>query len=183
MFSKPANRLSLIPAALLGPWLVLASPAGAQTAADTARPDVLRSLLACREITGAEARLACFDGAAAAFDSAEQQGEVTVIDRVQARETRARLFGLDLETANLFGRLRPEAPVEAVETTLVSARQDGRGQWTFVLADGSTWRQIDMERVTGRTSPGAAVRIRKAAMGSYLLSVSGSRSVRARRER
>ena len=173
----------ILGATFAGAWLALAASAAAQSGPAPSRPDILEGLLACRGIAGAEARLACFDGAAAAFEVAEQQGEVTVIDQVQARETRARLFGLDLETANLFGRLRQDDPVEAVETNLISARQDGRDQWTFVLADGSTWRQIDMERVSGRTSPGAAVRIRKGAMGSYLLSVSGSRSVRVRRER
>lgn len=147
------------------------------------RPALLEGLLSCRAITATDERLACFDAAAAAFDTAEQQGEVTVIDRVQARETRTRLFGLDLDTANLFGRLRQDDPVDAIETTLTSGRQDGRGQWTFVLADGSIWRQIDMERVTARVAPGAPVRIRQGAVGSYLLSVGGARSVRARRER
>ena len=148
-----------------------------------ARPALLEGLLACRAITATDARLDCFDAAATAFDTAEQQGEVTVIDRVQARETRTRLFGLDLDTANLFGRLRQDDPVDAIETTLVSARQDGHEQWILTLADGSTWRQIDGDRVTGRTSPGASIRIRQGAVGSYLLSVAGSRSVRVRRER
>ncbi|WP_298162332.1 hypothetical protein [Brevundimonas sp.] len=163
---------------------VLAAPIGVHAQdATPSRPALLEGLLACRAITATDARLACFDAAAAAFDTAEQQGEVTVIDRTQARETRTRLFGLDLDTANLFGRLRQDDPVDAIETTLTSGRQDGRGQWTFVLADGSTWRQIDMERVTSRVAPGAPVRIRQGAVGSYLLSVGGARSVRARRER
>lgn len=152
-------------------------------AGNPSRPALLEGLLVCREIAATDARLACFDAAAAAFDTAEQQGEVTVIDRARARETRTRLFGLDLDNANLFGRLRQDDPVDEIETTLTSARQDGRGQWTFVLADGSIWRQIDNERVTARTSAGVPVRIRQGAVGSYLLSVGGSRSVRARRER
>ena len=168
---SPFPSLSgLIVAAVLttAPATVLAQ------AATPARPALLEGLLACRAITATDARLACFDAAAAAFDTAEQQGEVTVIDRVQARETRTRLFGLDLDTANLFGRLRQDDPVDAIETTLTSGRQDGRGQWTFVLADGSVWKQIDMEQVTARVGPGASVRIRQAAMGSYLLSVGGA---------
>lgn len=174
----------LVPATF---WLILLTPGASLTAhaqeAPAARPALLEGLLACRSITATEARLACFDAAAAAFDTAEQQGEVTVIDRAQARETRTRLFGLDLDTANLFGRLRQDDPVEAIETTLTSGRQDGRGQWTFVLADGSVWRQIDGEHVTSRVAPGVPVRVRQGAVGSYLLSVNGSRSVRARRER
>lgn len=170
-------------AAVMATGLLAAPAPGLTQTAPGERPALLETLLACRQITGTEARLHCFDEAAAAFDTAQQQGEVTVIDRAGARETRTRLFGLDLDTANLFQGLRQDDPVEAIETTLTSARQDGRGQWTFVLADGSTWRQIDREHVTGRTSPGTTVRIRQAAMGSYLLSVGGARSVRARRER
>ncbi|MFC5342610.1 hypothetical protein ACETK8_05635 [Brevundimonas staleyi] len=138
--------------------------------------------MACRQIAAPEARLACFDAAAGAFETAQQQGEVTVIDTQAARETRARLFGLNLGTADLFAGLRQDAPINAIETELTSARQDARGQWIFDLADGSTWRQIDGENVTIRMRPGASVRIRQAAMGSYLLSVDGGRSVRARRE-
>jgi len=163
--------------------LIGAGSAAAQDDGQGNRPALLNDLLACRAQTEAVARLACFDAMAEAFDRAEQQGEVTVIDRAVARETRTRLFGLDLATANLFGSLRRDDAVESIETTLTSARQTGRGEWVFVLADGSTWRQIDGERVSARVVPGAAVRIRQGAMGSYLLSVSGARSVRARRER
>lgn len=175
------GRFALCVSLLTVGTLTSPSLASAQTAAS--RPALLESLLACRALPAAEARLDCFDRAAAAFDEAEQQGEVTVIDRAQARETRTRLFGLDLDTAAVFGRLRQDDPVSAIETTLTSARQDGRGQWTFNLADGSIWRQIDMEAVTTRPAPGVAVRIRQGAVGSYLLSVGGARSVRARRER
>ena len=173
----------MLGAAALSAGVLGASAQALAQDANAARPALLEALLACRSVAATDARLACFDAAAAAFDTAEQQGEVTVIDRVQARETRTRLFGLDLDSANLFGRLRQDDPVDAIETTLTSGRQDGRGQWTFVLADGSTWRQIDNERVTSRVTPGAAVRIRQGAVGSYLLSVGGARSVRARRER
>lgn len=163
--------------------IAMAAPAtGLAQDAAPARPALLTDLLACRQITASEARLACFDAAAGAFETAQQQGEVTVIDTQAARETRARLFGLNLGTANLFAGLRQDNPISAIETELTSARQDGRGQWTFNLADGSTWRQIDRETITVRMTPGAPVRIRQAAMGSYLLSVGGARSVRARRE-
>lgn len=173
------NRMAIgLATALLG-----AGAAMAQDNVAAQRPALLNDLLACRAQTDAEARLACYDAAAAAFDTAERQGEVAVIDRAQAQETRTRLFGLDLDTVNLFAGLRDDSPIEAIETTLASARQDHRDIWTFVLADGSTWRQIDQERVTTRVTPGASVRIRQGAMGSYLLSVNGARSVRARRER
>lgn len=147
-----------------------------------ARPALLESLLACRSITTAEARLACFDRASETFDVAERQGEVTVVDQAQAHETRTRLFGLNLDGASLWGRLRQGERIEAIETTLVRASTDSRGRAVLVLADGSTWRQVDSERINARLREGAPVRVRQAAVGSFLLSVDGARSVRARRE-
>jgi hypothetical protein len=161
--------------------LLGAQPARPQDAQP--RPALLESLLACRAITPEVDRLACFDRAVAAFETAEAAGEVTVVDQAQARRTRQRLFGLDLDTVNLFGALRDDAPVGAIETTLVSARQNHREEWTFNLADGSTWLQIDDTRLNIAVRPGASVRIRRAALGSYLLSVNGARSLRVRRER
>jgi len=175
---RPRNYL------LLGAMAVtFASPGLAQTNAGPARPAVLESLLACRAITAAEDRLACFDRASEAFDTAERQGELAVVDQAQARETRTRLFGLNLEGANLWGRLRQDERIDAIETTLTSAGRDANGKAVLVLADGSTWRQVDSERINARLAPGASVRIRQAAVGSYLLSVDGTRSVRARRDR
>ncbi|WP_051651088.1 hypothetical protein [Brevundimonas bacteroides] len=147
------------------------------------RPALIETLLACRSVVGEAQRLVCFDRAAAAFETAEAAGEVTVVDQAQARQTRQRLFGLDLDAVNIFGNLRDDTPVEAIETTLVGARQNHRDQWTFELADGSTWLQIDTNRLMTRAEPGAPVRIRQAALGSYMLSISGARSLRVRRER
>jgi hypothetical protein len=168
--------------ALLATVALGSAPVRAQTRDQVSRPALFESLLACRGISAADARLACFDRASEAFDVAEQQGEVTVVDRAQARETRTRLFGLNLESANLWGRLRQDDRIEAIETTLTRASRDGEGKAVFVLADGSTWRQVDSERINARLTPGAAVRIRQAAVGSFMLSVNGTRSVRARRD-
>lgn len=166
-------------------FAVAAAPVTTVSAQDRdaiARPALLESLLACRSITTADARLACFDGASEAFDIAERQGEVTVVDQAQAQETRTRLFGLNLEGANLWGRLRQDDAVDSIETTLVRGSTDGRGRAVLVLADGSTWRQVDSDRINARLREGVPVRIRQAAVGSFLLSVDGARSVRARRD-
>ncbi len=161
-------------------FCLISNAAAAQTSTD--RAPLLDDLLSCRIVTDSGERLACFDRATAAFATAESEGQVTVVDQAQAQRTRQRLFGLDLGSANIFGGLRFEGPVEAIQTTLQSARQDQNGRWIFTLADGSVWRQIDTERLNTRPAPGAAVRVRQAAIGSYMLSVGGARSVRARRE-
>ena len=72
--------------------------------------------------------------------------------------------------------------VSSVETTLTRARQGGDGKWVFRLSDGSTWRQIDSERVFFPNREGTEVRVRRAALGSFMMTVGSSRAVRVRRD-
>lgn len=152
-----------------------------QTLPPQERPEALARLVACRAVTDSAARLACYDAAAGALDTAERQGEVVVLDRAGVNETRRQLFGFDLSMPTLF---RGEASVEinSVESTLERATRTGEGRWVFRLADGASWRQIDSEAVHFDNEPGQPVRVRKAAMGSFLLTVGGSRAVRVRRQ-
>ena len=169
----------------LGVLLIVLVPAGFALAQARLmdRVPLLQNLLACRAVAVPGERLACFDRTSAALEDAERQGEVTVLDRAQVRDTRIRLFGLELTDLNIFGRSGPTEAIESIETTLISARQSQKGEWVFVLANGSTWRQIDRERLTGTPTPGSVVRVRQGAVGSYLISVNNSRSLRARRQR
>lgn len=161
----------------------LAAPVMARQAEPAARPELLTRLIACRAINAPTARLACFDAAAGALDSAEREGEGVVIDRAQVSAARRQLFGFDLPSMpGFFERgARPER-IDAVETTLTRARQVADNRWVFTLSDGGVWRQIDTERVTFQNRPGEAVRVRRAALGSYQLVVGGSRAVRVRRQ-
>lgn len=165
--------------------LVAVAPASAgyaQTPASPPRPEVLDRVVACRQITAETARLACYDAAVGSLDQAQRQGDVVVVDRNQVREARRQLFGFSLPSVTLFDQgERPEA-VESIETTLVRAGLVGDNKWVFTLADQSVWRQIDSERVNFRNRPGEAVRVRRAALGSYLLTVGSSRAVRVRRQ-
>jgi nucleoside phosphorylase len=162
--------------------LAAASTLSAQATPPQERPETLARLMACRGITENTARLACFDTAAGALDSAERQGDLVVIDRAGVAETRRQLFGFEMPSLpRLFG---PEGAVEleSIDSTLASASSVGEGRWVFRLADGSEWRQIDSERVRFRNSPGQPVRVRKGALSSFLLTVDGSRAVRVRRQ-
>ena len=170
---------------LVGVLLMALAPAGFALAQSNLaeRVPLLRDLLACRAVAESTDRLACFDRTSAALEAAERQGEVTVLDRAQVQETRTRLFGLELTDLNIFGRSGQAEAIDSIETTLVSARRAPAGEWVFVLADGSTWRQIDSERLTATPTPGSVVRVRQGAVGSFLISVNNSRSLRARRQR
>lgn len=154
-----------------------ASAAPAQERAQT-----LGQVTACRGIADSVARLACYDAAVGALDTAERQGEVVVMDRVQIGQARRQLFGFNLPAMpRVFG---PEgaAEITSIESTLQGATQTSDGHWVFRLADEGVWRQIDSERVRFQNRPGQAVRVRKASLGSFLLTVGDSRAVRVRRQ-
>ncbi|WIY70576.1 cell division protein FtsQ/DivIB [Aquidulcibacter paucihalophilus] len=162
--------------------LAAASTLSTQAVPPQDRPETLERLMACRGIADNTARLACFDTAAGALDTAQRQGDLVVIDRAGVAETRRQLFGFEMPSLpRLFG---PEGAVEieSIESTLQSASLVGEGRWVFRLADGSVWRQIDSERVRFQNRPGQTVRVRKASLGSFLLTVDDSRAVRVRRQ-
>jgi len=163
--------------------LVAASVMSGQAVPPQERPESLARLMACRSIADDSARLACFDASAGALDTAERSGEVVMIDRAGVAETRRQLFGFEMPSLpRLFGPDSAAAELDSIETTLRSASLVGEGRWIFRLEDGGVWRQIDSERVRFENRPGEAVRVRKASLGSFLLTVGGSRAVRVRRQ-
>lgn len=146
------------------------------------RPEMLERLTACRAVADNAARLSCYDAAAAAFDSAERGGELVVIDRAAVSETRRQLFGFELPTLpRLFGE-DAGGDLDSIETTLERASRAEGDRWVFRLADGGVWRQVDSEPVRFTNRPGEPVRVRKASLGSFLMTVGGSRAVRVRRQ-
>lgn len=162
--------------------LAAASTLSGQVVPVQDRPETLARLMACRGVADAAARLACFDAAAGALETAERAGDVVVIDRAGVAETRRQLFGFEMPTLpRLFGS-EGATEISSIDTTLQSASLVGEGRWVFRLADGSVWRQIDSERVRFQNRPGQTVQVRKASLGSFLLTVGGSRAVRVRRQ-
>src|SRR6476661_923391 len=150
-------------------------------AAPQDRVEPLSRVTACRSIADNAARLTCYDAAVSALDTAERQGEVVVVDRAQIGEVRRQLFGFQMPALpNLFGG-EPAAEIDSIETTLQSATEIGHNRWVFRLADGGVWRQVDTDPFRGQPRPGDAVRVRKASLGSFLMTVGGSRAVRVRR--
>ncbi len=74
-------------------------------APEVGRAQALQDLARCRTITDDQARLACFDKAAATFDEAEKAGDIVVVDKAQAGEVKRQAFGLNLNGAlGIFDR-------------------------------------------------------------------------------
>lgn len=171
---------------LSAPLIVLAfataPPTNAQEAAAPAGTPAIASLSSCRTVSEASERLSCFDRAALELETALRSGEILVVDRAQATAARRQAFGSTSAPADILQPPRSEDRVDAIETTLTSATQAGDGRWTFVLADGAIWTQVDTDRVRINNRVGEPVRVRRAAMGSYLLVVGHSGAVRVRRQ-
>ena len=160
----------------------VAAALSGQVAPAQERPGALARLLECRGVADTAARLACYDAAASALDSAERQGDVVVLDRAQVTESRRQMFGFEVPALpRLFGP-SSDAEISSIETTLRTASQGRDGGWVFRLEDGSVWSQVDTAHVSLSSRPGQAVRVRKAALGTFLLTVGGSWAVRVRRQ-
>lgn len=141
---------------------------------------VVAQVTACRAIQNSERRLACFDRAVAALESARTAKSIVVMDQREIREKKKSLFGLNLPAINLFGRDDDKQPeIAEIESKVVGLATFGRDRWTVRLADGSIWRTTE----TARFDPeqGDTVVIRRAALGTFRGSFKGARSIRMQR--
>jgi hypothetical protein len=166
-------------------FIALAS-AGSVLASDPtpgpSRAEVLKGLTACRAIGDPTARLDCYDKAAAAIDQAEASGDVVVVDRAQARAARRQAFGFNLSTLSIFDRAATKDEINSLATTAAEAYRGSDGRWVIVLADGAHWRQIDDAELSTSPHQGSAIRIRHAALGSYVMNIDSQPFIRVHRD-
>jgi hypothetical protein len=142
----------------------------------------MRAVLDCRKLSDDAARLACYDQAVAAMASAEQSGELVSLDREQRRAARRQAFGFTLPTLSFLDRGEKPADLDKIDETLASAWQIAGDKWVFRMQDGAVWRQIDDEFLSRKPHEGSAIVIRRAMLGSYMLSVDGQPGLRVHRD-
>jgi hypothetical protein len=161
---------------------LLTAPAGAQQS-PVAAPQV-NSVVHCRSEVNDQARLRCFDQAVAALALATEQGEVFVVNREEVRRTRRSLFGFALPDLPFFrGDKSQEEEQQEVIAKIKTAREIGYGKWMIELETGAMWQTTESRSNMPTPRAGRQVRIKKAALGSYMLSVEGAPSVRGMRVR
>ena len=145
-------------------------------------PAVFAALVECRKIGEAAARLACFDARSADLEAAAQRRELVVVDSKQIRDTRRTLFGLTLPRLAILGGDDDEAAqVKSVEGVVSAARLDPDSRWIVTLKDGATWRQIDGNILGLEPRDGSKVVVRRAALGSFMMSVEKQPGIRVHR--
>lgn len=138
-------------------------------------PPVFEAVVNCRTLTSDSERLTCYDKSVAALATAREKEDIVVADRATIRETKKGLFGFTVPKLKLFGGTEGE-DVKEIQTTISAVRMTPDGLVVFTLADGAHWKQIDGGNTFAR--PGAAIRIMRAALGSYLASVEKGAFVR-----
>ena len=156
--------------------------------APPARPQAFEALVRCRTIAEDAARLACFDQAAAALQSAQERREIVMVDRQQVREGRRRLFGLTLPRIPIFGGGDDEDDndqdaVRSLESTVSAVSMTGYGQYQVTLADGSVWVQVDNNQMAVPPRNGHRIVVNRGALGSYMMRVNNQPGIRVRRVR
>ena len=164
---------ALTAVALAGP--VLAAPRAAPT-----RAAVVQAVVDCRKIEDAAQRLACYDAAVEAMNKAESTGDLVTLDRRQRQAVRKQAFGFTLPTLSMFDT--GEKQVDQIDETLATSHQIAQGKWVFQMQDGAIWRQIDDEWLSRPPHPGSVVKISRAMLGSYMLSVDGQPGLRVHRD-
>jgi hypothetical protein len=159
-----------------------AAPALAAPASTQDRAAELQTLIDCRKLTDPTQRLTCYDQAAGALDQAEAKGDIVVVNREQARKVRRQAFGFSMPAITLFERGEKPEEVAQADGVIASAHKALTGKWVIQLADGATWSQIDLTDIPISPKPGQPVKIKRAAMGSYMMSIGNQRAVRVHRE-
>lgn len=117
-------------------------------------PKEVDAVYACRAIPGASERLACFDAAAAALAAAVETNAVAFDD----------------------GKGRPD--FEELDTTIERAGQLASGRWSFVLADGRRWVQIEDETLYIPPKRGDRFLIKRGIAGNFRANIEGRRAIR-----
>jgi hypothetical protein len=176
----PRSILALRLLAAAAATLSLAGAALAEPKGE-GRPQIVQELVDCRKLTDDSARLACYDKAAASLDQAEQKGDIVVVDREQARKVRRQTFGFSIPSLSLLGNGDGEKESDTLTGVVASVHRDATGRWMVRLAEGGTWTQVTPEEIFPSPRAGMPVRIRRASLGSFMMSIDNRAGFRARR--
>lgn len=169
-----------VTASLFVALLAASSAAGSKDRELPPSSAVVTRVVACASVADPQQRLACFDREVAAMNAAQRKGDLVAMDREHIRKTRRSLFGLALPDLGVFGDDSDDSASE-IQTTLKRVGQTPDGKWIFDLAEGGRWVQLDSREFIIDPKAGHPIRIRRAAMGSYLANVNKQIAVRVRR--
>lgn len=82
--------------------LIMSTTSQAQT---STQPDELQAIYACKTITAAEERLACYDRSVGRFEAAEKSGKVVTVSKTAIEKVERDAFGFNIPSLPSLGRL------------------------------------------------------------------------------
>lgn len=169
-------RKSMLVLAACG--LVSGGSAAAARTVQTGTPAQVQRLMACRSITAADQRLACYDRETAAMNQAIVNKDLYMVDKERARAAGRSLFGFSIPNfGGLFGN---NDDVSQIDGTIRSAAHNSDGGWLITLNDGSVWTQTDdWPGFQART--GEKVIVKRGVLGSFWLSSPGKNGIKVKR--
>ncbi len=174
-------RFAALPALGLTLGVFAASPAEAAPRPRPSSP-IASAVVQCRGVADEQARLRCYDQAAAAMATALDSGALVALDREGMRSTRRSLFGLGVNLPFLnSGDDEEDEPKELV-ATIQSASVFGMDKWSLVLDTGAVWQTTESMSRMLPPRRGDSVKIHKGMAGGYMLDFRG-RKLRVRRVR
>lgn len=147
------------------------------------------ALYACATETDDTVRLACFDTAVANLKAAENAGEVRTVDVSSIKQIERDSFGFSLPSlTEIFRRdesgkelLSQEVEEVILPIASISVNRVTR-KATITLENGQVWEQVDSEELSrSKVRKGKEAKIRKASLGSYLMTINGGAGIRVRR--
>lgn len=173
------RELGVVTAALA---LFVTGSAEARTPRPTnsATPQAVARLLACRALTDPAQRLACFDRETGAVSQAIATKDLVVIDRARVVATKRELFGYSIPSfGGLFGG--GENDVKQIESTVTAWAQNAEGGWIIRLADKTEWSQIDDNILALPPRRGDKVVVQRGTLGSFWLMLGKQPGIKVKR--
>jgi hypothetical protein len=143
----------------------------------------------CATIADKSARLACYDAAqrgGPVSTTAPAGGPAPVAaGGVAAAPAYAPPVASHAASSDQFGleqqRERGAKGPKEITARAVAATEDGVGYWTIQLEDGARWKLVELDQMFVPPAKDESVRIRRGAMGGYLMQVKQQPAVRVRR--
>lgn len=174
-------------------WILLgsaaAAAAGAAATSAVAQDETAfrtAMMARCATIGDKSARLACYDAAqrsgpiampAPSSGQAPMAPSTTPAPRYTPAPTGRDDFGIEAKRER---RNKDRGPSQ-IKARAVAATDNGSGYWTIRLDNGASWKLVELDQMFRPPSRNEAVRIRKGALGGYLMDVDHQPAVRVER--
>lgn len=151
------------------PFMLLSVPAFAQQALPA-------QVYACADIEDVSQRHSCFDALVPELRKAGSAGAV-VHPAQQSALTAPVLSASEARAA----RAEKDVSPDRADFTVKAIATGADGKYRFTMENGQVWRQVDTAKLRNLGKGPWAAEIRKASLGSFLLTVGKSAAVRVER--